>query len=881
MSTIADVALPEGIALLRVPDHTSTCEHHVDVMNGVVSPEAAGPRSVSTCSPGSLPGPCGNAATTSCVKQEPTTHVQHSDNVAGTPHSGVSMSGLVLDRGLSSVSIGRGLSIDPASLDLDFGRLLSVDSLVGTLLDGPVCNNGTAAAQPAAPPRTPSITRMLSAPAATPTRNRTYVDSCIVDDDGGNSSMGVPPPVVNLPASVRSRAAVSSRSTATAPALAPLTRSLTDGSRRLSAASRRSCVALPVAPFPTPTPGFLPPCDITPAVATTRAYPSAVCGDVAMEPAMTPVASPLASDHPFRTTAVATSQRPPRATTTKTSRRRRRTVSATKDSVDGSISSGSSSAIGTDSDGSACNTRRCARPRKKRRATAEPEFDEEDMSGLTSAERAKRRRELRLKRNRESAFRSRLRRKAQNERMVNELRQLRVVADDQRKDVAALRHHVKFVRDEVSRLRAVLRRYGASSEEVGIPLPAVPAPISGPIPEPSVKLPAAPKSAASSGSGGGQLSPIDDGTDAAARHARATAGRVGMALMAVVFAFSLCLFNVTDVVHHNAMPAGFAAGNVGAPSTPLARGRALHSHVDSAYDAAAQALAAGHADGYVVPSDVVVDVASPSSTMPTPRFMPSLWSPTAFVTLVFHVAGVPELAEVVMLNVAIATAALTIALFMLMRWSAGVIFTQPTYYSSNGSHLPTVKVSSWCQRCRRNSNTTATTNAATKARAVHTKKKAASHGKTKRRVTPTAFPTAASAVAAATHDEVEQWYRDVCLASALCAPPLSRAASESDMANVVNAKDNTMPVVPRGVGAVFPTADGESGKSHGRRRSGTDPAVGSDDCGMPGFDFELLEKWHTASAGCGVDLAGDQDGMAVHGFGGLASHGLTPMVGCH
>lgn len=344
--------------------------------------------------------------------------------------------------------------------------------------------------------------------------------------------------------------------------------------------------------------------------------------------------------------------------------------------------------------------------------------DEECFAGLSPAEAKAKRRALRLKRNRESAFRSRLRRKAQNEKMITELKELRVETDDQRKDIVALQRHAMALFSELGRLRGLLIQRGCPENDMRV-ASAMDATLDLTQPLPPTISAAASTSAASllfGGIGGAEEAfggracvEYDDNASAGYRHAkrqrRATAqlGRAGVTMMVVMFAFAVCLFNVTDLVHHNAMPTGFAPSAAGSSSATTSSGRVLMSASASAsasppagaiyavgapsstsapgYHTAAAAIAAAH--GTTAPT-------AAASVDAVPTLMGTrLWSPSSFATLVLHLLGIPHLAEVVVVNLVVAAMAACTAMYLIGRWSAGVIFTRPSYYAANGSDLPT------------------------------------------------------------------------------------------------------------------------------------------------------------------------------------------------
>lgn len=422
---------------------------------------------------------------------------------------------------------------------------------------------------------------------------------------------------------------------------------------------------------------------------------------------------------------------------------------------------------------------------------------------------------------------------------------------------------------EVQRLRTVLRGKGATDDECGAVLPPLPAAVAGPIPERTHRCGSA--SASHDCAASGCASPTDAPQAVAAavareeaadidmrrRKARATAGRAGVALMAVVFAFSMCLFNLTDMVHTNAMPSGFAA-TAGAGAT---RGRVLHMYND-AYDTAAAALRSDGGDS-VAPAGADAFGAELDAGVPP---MPRLWSLSAFVTLVLHITGVPHIAELVIVNLAVVCVAFVVAVGLITSWSAGVVFHNKSYYAVNGSALPT---SANGAKVDAEAATASTADAPAKAskhshgkgqaKATHS---SSQHGPRRPERTstgklvprpraPAAFPVASSAPVV--DAVVDKWYRALCADEDVnVAPPLSRAASTNDLpahaarrlasaASKRAAKPaGDAPIVPRGVGALV--ADDDAGddcvpmscaaaaragmRAYGSRsRAGTDPMV--------------------------------------------------------
>ena len=409
------------------------------------------------------------------------------------------------------------------------------------------------------------------------------------------------------------------------------------------------------------------------------------------------------------------------------------------------------------------------------------------LEGLTGAERAKKRRELRLRRNRESAFRSRLRRKAQNERMVAELKQLRVVADDQRKDITALQEHSGVLHSEVLRLRQCLRRRGAGDDECGADLPPVPATISGPIPVASHR-------STSTGSGGGGTSSDAAERDEAAdldarrRRARANAGRAGVALLAVVFAFSLAVFTTTDRMHLS-MHGGVPAPGTVLMATPVARGRTL------LFDSGSGSGSGAGVDDVAVDSALAAVAAAADADAALPAPVPQLWSPSAFVMLGFHAVGVDGVATRVLAAAAVGVALFAAAAVLVLRWSAGKVFPQPSYYSDNGSALPTAttgvdlsQVATPKQHKHKHKHKLKLKHKPVKSRLRSSTGKLVAGGSgSSSSGGGVAFPRAAATESeealrmAADFQRIQKWYQAACAAGVDLAPPLSRAASTSDL----------------------------------------------------------------------------------------------------
>lgn len=543
---------------------------------------------------------------------------------------------------------------------------------------------------------------------------------------------------------------------------------------------------------------------------------------------------------------------PTAAPTSTGSRRNRSRLLSSSDSCGSSYGSGTNSDSGADA-GVPSNSKPLPRRKAKKRrrasskgsaaAAAQAEADAAELFGLTGEERAKRRRELRLRRNRESAFRSRLRRKAQNEQMISELKQLRVTSDDQRKDIVALRAHATLLNTEVRRLRNVLRARGADESEIGERLPAMPALISGAVADADVAA-----SAVTTASTYPTVDDVDMHT-AQAGATRATAGRTGVMAMTLVFALAMFLVNGSEQLHLGSRPGmGVLGGGVVAGAgvgTAAHRGRVLHMFNDLASGAAAHLTNTGAAVAAAASQAAASQAAAEASALATATAtkvtssttvanaaakaigattaeapmngapMPRLWSPSAFVTTGLYVAGVPHLAEIALGLFAAMAIVFAAALYLFAKWSAGVTFLQPTYYADNGSELPTAVPAKHRRRVQCDKGDKA-------GRRRSRRVRVSTSGKVATPTRATGFPTAISeaanrAAAAAERDHtsigedfrrIQEWYRAVCAgAEVAVAPPLSRAASTSDLPAIASTAPVAVatPVVPRGVGAVVAT----------------------------------------------------------------------------